>query len=563
MKKIRLFSLLLSLVMIPALFSACTGSQAVTEPPADTNPPATQASTDTVPPKEDNLPEGGAYFPITEEPAELSLWAALSNSMMGYYESWGDIPVFQEYEEMTNVHINFNDVSAMEGNDQFNIMVASGEYTDMVLMLAGRYAGGASKALEDDIIIALEDVIEEYAPEYWALLTSDDELRRSVYTDEGHILAMYGFSTAIESEGGLLIRQDWLDELGLDVPTTYEEIAAVADAFKVNYGCTTAIMVDETGLVNQYGSFVGGYGTKGFRLNAPADVYSASEFYQIDGELQCSFLDDGYRDFLSMLSDWYKAGYFTSDWISIMGFQDAWIPYIMDNSTGIFYGSASIINYVYSNHTDPDIKLTAIPEPSFDGESKSKFFVPNSKRHNTASISVTTECGDPILAVAWINGLFTDEGIILANWGVENQSWAYDANGDIAFTELMTDNDSGASLDVLLHMYAIYSEWPTLNIGSAYTLYDEETLDIIEFWNNSGTGEYLLPRGVALTTEESTEFSVLAADFETYASENIAAFIIGEKDISEWDDFRTTLDSMSMYECMDIYQDALDRYFRR
>ena len=570
MRTSRILCLLLVVCLLLALTTGCGSSQeTVTETEATQGPIATESPAEPAPatetPAEPVPKETSSYFPITDESAEMSLWAALSNSMNGYFDSWGQLPVFQKYEEMTNVHINFVEVSAMEGNEAFNIMVASGEYTDMVLMLAGRYAGGASKALEEDVIISLEGYMETCAPDYLSLINSDEEMRRATYTDEGHILAMYGYYQNVHALDGYLIRQDWLDELGLEVPGTYEEIEVVAEAFKVNYGCSMPVLVDEKGLIGENGGFIGGYGTKGFLINSPPDIYSASEFYQKDGQLQCSFLDDGFRDFLAMMADWYSSGYFNSDWVSIMGFQDAWLPYILNNSCGIFPGSLSVIDYIYNNHADEGIKLSAMPQPKVNATDEGSHFANNkSKRHATASISVTTGCQDPELAIRWINGFFTDEGITLANWGVEGQSYEIGSDGQPHYTALITDDQTGASTDTLLHIYAIFSEWPTLNNDASYTLYDEESLAILDFWTQSGDGAWLLPRGTALTTAESAEFSTLAADFETYASEHISRFLIGEEDVmAEWDAFQSQLQSMNLDKCMDIYQAALDRYYER
>lgn len=575
MKNLKRTYLLLAIVILIQLISGCTGGYSETDQPSapvETTSEATavQTTADDIATPVDFQPEdsetddispAASYFPLTDTKEELSLWTAMSNSLTGFYTSWGDIEPFQYYEELSGVHINFVEASSMAGNELFNIMIASGEYTDMVFMLTGRYAGGGAKALEDEVIITLEDLVQENAPDYWDVIFLDEQNRKDAYTDEGNILAVYGFSAEEPTRQGMLIRQDWLDELGLDVPVTFEEFEIVAAAFKVAYGCDAAILVDEKGL-SQNSAFIGAFDTKGFIINAPADVYSGSEFYQIDGIVQCSFLDDGYRDFLAMMANWYKEGYYSSDWLSIMGFQDALLPYIMNDRSGIFYGSPSIATYVKENHENPNARLTAISEPVLNRGDVSHFQGSDSKRLTDVSISITTQCDDAVLAIRWINGFFTEEGIQLANWGVQGHAWEYGEDGNPQFTELLTNSDLNASIDTIMRLYTLL-EFPTLRSNTAeFSLYSDDVLSLVDAWNRvEGDGSKLLPSGLSLTVDEISKFTNLASDYETYASEHISQFMVGEEDVmAMWDEFTDNIKSMGLNECIDIYQAALDRY---
>ena len=62
------------------------------------------------------------------------------------------------------------------------------------------------------------------------------------------------------------------------------------------------------------------------------------------------------------------------------------------------------------------------------------------------------------------------------------------------------------------------------------------------------------------TAEENDTISVLETDIEKYVDEMQAAFITGEKDFSEWDDYVKELENMRLDEYMDIQKAAYDRY---
>ena len=82
--------------------------------------------------------------------------------------------------------------------------------------------------------------LPKYAPDYWEFVNSDDSIRRCVTTESGK---HFKFAFAVEDDFnitymGLAIRQDWLDECGLKVPTNLEEWENVLVTFKDKYGAT-------------------------------------------------------------------------------------------------------------------------------------------------------------------------------------------------------------------------------------------------------------------------------------------------------------------------------------
>ena len=87
--------------------------------------------------------------------------------------------------------------------------------------------------------------------------------------------------------------------------------------------------------------------------------------------------------------------------------------------------------------------------------------------------------------------------------------------------------------------------------------YSEKEQEAIALWSDTKEAKYTMP-SVTLTTEENEELYKLLADIETYASENVIRFIIGDLDLSEWDSFTSTMRDMGIERCIEIYQGALD-----
>ena len=67
---------------------------------------------------------------------------------------------------------------------------------------------------------------------------------------------------------------------------------------------------------------------------------------------------------------------------------------------------------------------------------------------------------------------------------------------------------------------------------------------------------------VTLTPEESGEYSMLFTDIDTYMREQVAMFIIGTRPMSEFADFRATLEKLGIQRLIEIQQTAYDPYVR-
>ena len=81
-------------------------------------------------------------------------------------------------------------------------------------------------------------------------------------------------------------------------------------------------------------------------------------------------------------------------------------------------------------------------------------------------------------------------------------------------------------------------------------------------WTAQDMSKYI-PSKITMTPEESERYSVLMSDIQTFADENLAKFVMGTQDMSEWDGFVEELHNMGIDECIAIQQAALDRYNAR
>ena len=119
-------------------------------------------------------------LPISEEKKEISVWRVYSNQ---YVEDMNDLPTIQKMEERTNVHVNWSTVSMMEASEKFGLLLASGDLPDV--MWGGTYTGGNQKGIDDGMFLDCDELVKQYMPNYYNLVTANDTIRKKVTASDG------------------------------------------------------------------------------------------------------------------------------------------------------------------------------------------------------------------------------------------------------------------------------------------------------------------------------------------------------------------------------------------
>lgn len=129
-------------------------------------------------------------------------------------------------EERYNIDYEFMPVASGEYNNKLGVTLASGDIPDTLLFpgLDQIYFN----AIDNSQFIPLEKYMAD-TKEYPNLAKIPEDLKK-ILTYKGHI---YGIPRLRGVPGHTIVmRKDWLDKLGLAVPTTYDELYTVLKAFK-------------------------------------------------------------------------------------------------------------------------------------------------------------------------------------------------------------------------------------------------------------------------------------------------------------------------------------------
>ena len=109
---------------------------------------------------------------------KFTYWVTMPAAIVSQYQSMGEMLMYQELQKRTGVEIEFIHPAVGQGSEQFTLMLASNELPDFIETNWLSYAGGPEKAIADNIIIALDDIVEECAPNLFKQLKENPEYDR-------------------------------------------------------------------------------------------------------------------------------------------------------------------------------------------------------------------------------------------------------------------------------------------------------------------------------------------------------------------------------------------------
>lgn len=585
----KLLALLLALTMVLSMLAGCGSSQptaassvapaaSAEAPTASAEAPAEEEAApaeETAPAEEEAAPaEDSAEeevpaealpqleeveLPLFEETRTYTMWTMLPFFMASLVSDMStDINNLVLLQEYCNVKLDIISVGDMVVDEQFNLMVASGEYTDIISDGVSHYAKGYDAAISDDIIIDLYDLAEEYAPNYMYYLNTDTTLRNELVTDNG---CLPTFATIYKEQGcengGLLVRGDWLRELGLDAPQTYDELHDFIQTCIATYG-GQGICIGNAMEANKADDPLYSYGY---------DFYAGS-YNIIDGQVVYSYLNDNYYDYIRMISDWYADGTIYSDFFNAgMGATDKWFASgtcCLNNATAA--NIATIASYADASYS---YELAPISAPKQDPADELHFSWTDrfSRVKQADSWAISSTCEDPEGIAMMVNYLFSEAGQLMYNYGDEGHSFEYDENGTPQYTDLITNNPDGISYKDACYLFAsavASGHLPSLmDVRAGYYYFGDLEWEIFDaFRSCDADGSYNMPNGVALNAEENEEYAALSSDVSTYASTQLMKYVLGQEELTEesFSAFQEVLISLGAERMEELYQTAYERF---
>ena len=465
-----------------------------------------------------------------------------------------DTPLGKAWQEATGVTI---EVIQCANNDAMNLLIAGGELPDLIYFTPSKYSGGAEKAIKDGVIEPLNDYIDEFAPDLKAVLESDEVWYKTNVTSSGDIIGapFIRGDAYLCSGAGLIVRQDWLDELNLEVPQTPDDLYNVLVAFKEQKGATLPFTTTNSWMRNivNYGMISSAYGQV------------KSDWYQIDGELHYGRAEAEYKDTLAFLNKLYNEGLLDPNFAS----NDNNIVYsnMANGASGVTVGATggyigTILNAVEKDN--PTYNLTGFgPLVAKEGDVAYSGYYSNALTGDT--LFMTSQCKNKEAAVKFMNYGYTEEGYMLMNFGIEGESYTM-IDGYPTYTDLITKNPNGWSMQQALAQYTLsWNAGPFVQDKRYMEQYAERPQQKAaqEFWAQTDAAKYTVP-SLSIAEKDQAEYSKLWADINTFVSEMMIQYITGTADLAKFEtEYLGQLEKMGIKRVIELRQEALDAFNAR
>ena len=483
-----------------------------------------------------------------EMPKELTVFAPISAlaTKAGATDK-NDILAFQLAEEATGCHINWINPSEVAFEEQFKLLLASGNYPDIIHYFWDTVPGGMQQYVDDGVIIPITDLLE-FMPNFKKFGEENPEIKKqySVGGEIFHVPVLRG-DNELRVFLGPEIRQDWLDKLGLEMPTTTDELYDVLKAFKTQdpNGNGKNDEIPFTGMLGDSITF--GVANLVWAFDTHYD------FYVKDGKITHGMLEDNMKDALRYLNKLYEEELLDVDYL--INDQEKYDNKIMNDRAGFFFGIQP--SKYYNNMNDGTKLVKAVPY--IGGKCFNPIYLSNLCSQGAA---ITTACKNPSGAAAWLDFFFSEKGVEISNFGREGFTYNVENGKRVLDNEYIFNNPDGIERkDICAKSFiSATTDFPTIQTWEYYS----QTLEkwgrdaIVDWYNSADTTGALPP--ITFTNEEKDVMGKISSDITTYVSEVINNMIIGRTDISEFDNVKKKLREMGMDELIKIYNDAYERY---
>ena len=539
MKK-KLLSMLLAAVMVLSV-TACGQAENVDSSAADAV-------------VEESAEAGEIVYPLGAEDKTIKI------AMMSYhFKIAGDVTdiadthFWEQYQK--NVGVNL-EIEMFETEDAFNLMLAGGDLPDIIMWAPSLTNGDAAGMIEDEIITTLTwEELDQYAPNYAARLRANDIARKMLtIAANGEIVGFGNWNNdqRMRSTNGMIVRGDWMDELGIENPTTPEEFLDMLRAFKNEKGAEypMALTSHRMNLLFGYGFFSSPYG-----------LINGGD-YVVDGKYEIGYYQPEYKEYLKLFHTMYEEGLINPDYLTLE--QTVVDGMLYDGRTGCVQQSviAGLGNYIPAmEEVNPEAELRGIP--SLLGPNGEKaFYGATEGLVGAFKGMITTACEDKALAMKVLNYGFTEEGGLFMQFGTEGVSYEM-VDGVPTYLETITKNENGFTMGQMLHQYCRAGAfWPN---NPMYEYFVQTTSHPIQraavaAWDDNDRYVYMTP-DVAIADEDLSEYSRISTDVSTYSSEMRAKFISGELDIdAEFDNYIQGLQDRGIDTMIEMKQAAIDAF---
>ena len=433
MKK-KLGSLALILSILAGILSGCGNAPAASNKSVPESVQPSENETVTVSEAAPEVPEADSVQPelsAVEEPIyekvpvevpfaegeSVSMFLLIPPFISAQLSSTNELTVLGELEKRTGLTFDITPGNYLDGSTDVNLLIASGDYPD-IINHADLYSGGIEAAMEHNIVLDLHDYIMNDMPNFLATMKSYDvDALKQMTTASGRI----GYFPQVHAKPyidsfAIGLNQDIMDQLNLEIPKTFDQLHDVLSKVYAETGLQYGLSNQGTDAALMMGFGAPAFGTTGAGIEG---------FRVVDGTVEYGATTDSARTYLETMAQWFSEGLIYSDFLSYEDFQQTNMV-----AAGTLFGNGNVNAQTLGEAAGNGVNITAIPYLT-EKEGDPIQLKGSGEIVRSAAWSVSTGADEETVSLICqlVDYIFSEEGTLLFNYGVEGQGYELDENG--------------------------------------------------------------------------------------------------------------------------------------
>lgn len=379
------------------------------------------------------LTEAGIYPILKEEYKGITLdMMALNHASIS--ADWSKNEFFKRMESLTGVKFNFEKVyDATTYKEKFPLA-----FVDVASMPDVFYKAQIPRASEasfgaQGLLIPLENLIEEYAPNLKKIMAETSDVRRVITSSDGHIYSLptvhyKGGRNA--ADGVFWINKKWCDRLGIEVSeiTTIEKLSETLTRFKNEDANGNGNANDEKPMYLS-GAYEVTHLFAAFGMNLL--TWNA---YVEDGTVKVGAMQENFKPMLKHIHDMYEKKLLNNDYVTLKK-ENVWAEGRSGDTIGVFFDATA--DLVAGERATDFVALPPLNSSVYTGTP----FLSGRYGVDPGAFAISANCEYPELAMRWVDTLYDVE---LSRWdtiGQEGVEWDWDNEEHTTWSYLMPTDE--------------------------------------------------------------------------------------------------------------------------
>lgn len=352
--------------------------------------------------------------------------------MRSTYVDWiKELKWYDVAEERTGIHVDYisGPEEAADVYSEVDQRVISGDLPDAVMTkLAQTSVYGPQGVFAD-----LAPYIEKYAPNLQKYIDDNPDYKALVTDTDGHI---YGLCKETPIFADLIgYRVDHFKAAGIDPDSivNVDDFTKALETLKAYYGKDNPNYYPLTGRDTAI-RFASWFGAASNISSTESNGIYINGHYK-DGSID--IMSDGAYKMVETMKKWYDEGLIQPEWVAGTFSEADWEAAMLNGNGSIFYDYYNRAEWFMENggpDNDPNYQMGVLNFIKDDNGNPQKMTV-SMKYNDECVTAVNANCSEDKIKtiLTFIDYFYSEEGEILANYGVEGESFKTDANGDKEF----------------------------------------------------------------------------------------------------------------------------------